>query len=70
MVDRLISFFKKNATLTTVIVITIIYIVNSYLFGDGMGIVEILITLLVNLYFVWGFNLQFWKTKRKIDKQE
>jgi hypothetical protein len=70
MKDRLIGFFKKNATLTTVLILTIIYIVNAYLFGNGMGMVEIIITLLTFLYFVWGFNLQFWKTNRKIDREE
>ena len=50
---------------------TVFYIGIKFVFEEGMGIAEIIITILTLLYFVWGFNLQFWKTNRKkINKKE
>ena len=64
IMNRPIDLLKRNTTFTTVLILTILYIINVYLFGNRIGIVEIILTILINLYFVWGFNLQFWKIKR------
>tara|TARA_R110002020_G_scaffold54229_17_gene151416 strand:- start:1136 stop:1345 length:210 start_codon:yes stop_codon:yes gene_type:complete len=68
--DKPINFFKKNNTLSTVSIIAIVYIGFKFIFGEGMGVIEIIISILTILFIVWGFNLQFWKTKRKIDREE
>lgn len=53
---KLIAFLKNNWTLRTVIFITILYAVSSYIFGDGLELAELIIFFLVFLYFVWGFG--------------
>ncbi|MEH6765813.1 MAG: hypothetical protein V7655_15010 [Aequorivita antarctica] len=68
--NRIINFFKNNATFKTVFIIAILYIGSKFIFGEEMGIIEIITTLLIILYIVWGFNLQFWKSKIKIDREE
>ena len=66
----LINFLKKNTTLSTVFIIAIVYVGINFILRDGMGIIEIIISILTILFIVWGFNLQFWKSKRKIDREE
>ncbi|OAD91662.1 hypothetical protein A7A78_11535 [Aequorivita soesokkakensis] len=68
--DKLINFLKKNATLSTVFIIAIVYVGINFIFRERMGAIEIIISILTILFIVWGFNLQFWKNKRKIDREE
>tara|TARA_R110000772_G_scaffold112311_2_gene216549 strand:- start:12 stop:221 length:210 start_codon:yes stop_codon:yes gene_type:complete len=64
------NFFKNSATIITVLLIASVYVGVKLIFEDGIEMGEIIITLLVLLYLVWGFDLQFWKHKRKIDREE
>lgn len=68
--DKFINFLKKNPTISTVFIIAIVYIGINFIFRDGMGIIEVIISILTISFIVWGFNLQFWKSKRKIDREE
>ena len=68
--DKLINFLKKNATFSTVFIIAIVYVGINFIFRERMGVIEIIISILTILFIVWGFNLQFWKNKRKIDREE
>ncbi|GAA4275996.1 hypothetical protein [Aquimarina mytili] len=53
---KIIEVLRNNWTLRTVAILTVIYVGVSYLFGDGLKVSEIIIFILVFLYFVWGFG--------------
>lgn len=68
--NKFINFLRNSTTIKTVSIIAVTYISINFIFEDRMGIMEAAITFLTFLFFVWGFNLQFWKSKRKIDREE
>jgi len=61
---KIIEILRNNWTLRTVAILTALYIGVSYIFGDGLKVSEIIIVILVFLYFVWGFGKKTVQSKK------
>ncbi len=67
---KIIGYLKNSWTLRGLAFLTVIYVGISYLLGDQLEISEIIIFVLVFLYFIWGFGKRPIRTKKQDTNQK
>ena len=63
--EKIIEILRNNWTLRTVTILTVIYVVASFIFGEELAMSEIIISILVFFYFVWGFGKDLLEMEKK-----